>query len=450
MMRRIAAWIAGLMMALGAWGGSAQTPAQGQTRTMVAYAGAYAPDTVYSVNDMVSVANEFYLSLTGNNVGNAPGSSAAWALMSAGTGIAGPQGPAGVQGPAGATGAQGPAGPMGPMGPQGAPGATGATGPQGPAGPAGSDASLTPGVVPETRTLSVNHLKCINVFGGNSFTLFSAIGPGNVERIQIAASYSSDTPVASQAVITIAVDGQTYSAPLGLFMLWDGYQADDHVPGTKDLFVTKYLGVTAATSVSNEIVAGYRRIYIKYNTSINISVTVPPGPNIVWWTQVEYYPGIAPTGRYPATRNVFHMVTNPWARLGPNQTLQVLPAVSGAGELESIYFVSSAPGNVEPTWLEQNPQIWVDGTEFWYGGTEDFFGNQFYGDQFQGRADEYGIARDYQSAEPDYTTYWTAYRYFRESPMVFNQSLGMTWQNAPTGAGPAANVGTLAVYYTTQ
>ena len=112
--------------------------------------------------------------------------------------------------------------------------------------------------------------------------------------------------------------------------------------------------------------------------------------------------------------------------------------------------MSSSAGKVEPEWLEQNPHIAVDGTDFWYGGTEDFFGNQFYGDQFQGRTNEYGIARHYQSGAPDNTTYWTAYRYFEESPMVFNNSLGMAWQNAAADAGPVGKVGTLAVYYTTE
>ena len=85
-----------------------------------------------------------------------------------------------------------------------------------------------------------------------------------------------------------------------------------------------------------------------------------------------------------------------------------------------------------------------------YGGTEDFFGNQFYGNQFHGRTDEYGIARYFSSGVPDNTTYWSGYRYFRESPMIFNNSLAMTWSNPSAGSGPAAKVGSLGVYYTTQ
>jgi hypothetical protein len=318
----------------------------------------------------------------------------------------------------------------------------------GPAGPAG-------GEVRETRTLSVVELKSPPLVN-NGATLFSATGAGNVERIQFAMIYNDGNPTAAnlgaQTILTIAVDGNTYSCTLGMFLLWNGYATSDGVAATGDLFLTKYLGITNATSASNEIIGGYRRIYIKYNSSINISVKMPSAFGGGIYSQVDYYPGVAPVGRYPATRNVFHMVVNDWASstIAPNQVLTILPTVSGPGELESIYFVSSAPGQVEPGWLEQNPDIKVDGTDYRYGGTEDFFGNQFYADQFHGRTDEYGIARYYKSNPPDNTTYWTAYRYFRESPMVFTSSLGMIWTNTIAGSGPATQVGTLAVYYTTN
>ncbi|HUD23734.1 MAG TPA: DUF2961 domain-containing protein [Acidobacteriaceae bacterium] len=438
-------------------------PACAQTRTYVAYMGSYSAGTVYSLNDMVSLGSDFYISLMANNVDNSPETSASqWALFSSrdktavvtgatsATGPAGPagatgaQGPVGPMGPAGASGAQGAVGPMGPAGPVGAAGPMGLAGPLGATGPAG-------GAVAETRTMSVAYLKGYNLAGGSSLTLFAATGPGNVERIQLAGGYSagSPTPIAANTLLTIAVDGRSYSCTLGMFLLWNGYSTSDGAEATGDLFLSKYLGIANGTTDS---VSGYRRVYIKYNSSIQISITVPPGPGVVWWSQVDYYPGIAPAGRYTATRNVFHMVANDWAssNLAAGQVLTVLPTVSGPGELESIYFVSSAPGQVEPTWLEMNPDIAVDGSDYRYGGTEDFFGNQFYGDQFHGRADEYGIARYYKSSAPDNTTYWTAYRYFRESPMLFNTSLGMTWQNAAAGSGPATRVGTLAVYYTTN
>jgi hypothetical protein len=312
-------------------------------------------------------------------------------------------------------------------------------------------------VVQETRTLSVAHIKGYSVASGGSLTLFSATGPGNIERIQLAMQYNtgspSASPMGSNTVITIAVDGNTSSCTLGMFLLWNGYTTSDGSAATGDLFESKYLGITSGNSSGNATNSGYRRIYIKYNSSINISITVPStGTNAIAYSQVEYYPGVAPAGRFPATRNVFHMAVNDWAssNLAPNGTLTIIPLVSAAGELESVYFVSSAPGPVEPNWLEQNPAITVDGTSFRYGGTEDFFGNQFYGDQFHGRADEYGIARYFSSGPPDSTTYWSGYRYFKESPMIFNSSLAMTWNNESAANAPATRVGSLAVYYTTN
>jgi hypothetical protein len=414
-------------------------PARAQTRTFVAYAGSYSAGTVYNLNDMVSLGNDFYISLVADNVDNAPATNASrWMLVGAGGGVAG------------ATGATGATGAMGPMAPVGPAGATGAQGPTGATGAAGAA-----GEVAETRTLSVVALKSPPIVN-NKVTLLSATGAGNVERIQFAMMYNDGNPTAAnlgaQTIITIAVDGNTYSCTLGMFLLWNGYATSDGVPATSDLFLTKYLGITNATSASNEIIGGYRRIYIKYNSSIDISVKMPSAFGGGIWSQVDYYPGVAPAGRYTATRNVFHMVVNDWASstIAANQVLTVIPTVSGPGELESIYFVSSSPGQVEPGWLEQNPDIKVDGTDYRYGGTEDFFGNQFYADQFHGRTDEYGIARYYKSNPPDNTTYWTAYRYFRESPMLFNTSLGMIWQNGSGVGGAATQVGTLAVYYTTN
>ena len=168
--------------------------------------------------------------------------------------------------------------------------------------------------------------------------LFSATGPGNIERIQLAAGYNDGSPtganLGAETVITIAVDGRTFTAPLGMFLLWDGYATTDGATATADLFVTKYLGITSATSLSNETISGYRRIYIKYNSSIKISITNAPAGNILWYSQVEFYPGAAPAGRYPETRNVFHMAVNDWedSAVAPLQTVMVLPTVaSGRG-----------------------------------------------------------------------------------------------------------------------
>jgi hypothetical protein len=428
--------------------------AMAQSKTFVAYVGAYVSGTQYGLNDLVSVGDTFYISLEANNAGNAPAASSAyWAVV--GSGTAGPAGAAGATGPQGAMG-------FGASGPQGLQGPQGLTGAAGPAGPAGSGAggsgtggSGTGGVF-ETRMLTVAAVKGYPLAPGGSFTLLSATGAGSVERIQLAVTYSNGSPtvapIAAESTITIAVDGKTYSCSLGMFLLWNGYSTSDGTQATSDLFLTKYLGITNATSLSNQAVAGYRRIYIPYKSSISISVSAPSSATTTqyFYSQVEYYPGAAAAGLHPATRNVFHMAVNEWAgsSIAPSAALTLLPNVTGPGELESVYFVSSAPGPAWPGWLEIAPDITVDGTDFRFGGCEDFFGNQFYGTQYHGRADEYGIARYFNSVAPDNTTYWSAYRYFKESPMLFNSSLGITWQNATASSGSATRVGSLVVYYT--
>lgn len=96
--------------------------------------GAWSAESTYAGGDAASFGGSSFVSLTSNNISNAPNVSPQhWELI-AQQGDGGPEGPAG---PAGATGATGPSGPSGPAGPQGPPGADGAPGPAGPSGPAG-------------------------------------------------------------------------------------------------------------------------------------------------------------------------------------------------------------------------------------------------------------------------------------------------------------------------
>jgi hypothetical protein len=116
------------------------------------YQGAYSSEGNYALGDVVVFEGASYVSLTGFNVGQTPGVSAAsWGTLTAQgpTGAMGPQGVAGATGgqgllgpvgPPGSTGEQGAQGIAGEAGGQGIPGTTGAqglSGPMGPEGPAG-------------------------------------------------------------------------------------------------------------------------------------------------------------------------------------------------------------------------------------------------------------------------------------------------------------------------
>jgi collagen type VII alpha len=114
------------------------------------YQGAYSSAGNYALGDVVVFEGSSYVSLTGFNVGQTPGLSAAyWGILTTqgpagstgATGVAGPTGPQGALGPVGppgSTGAQGAQGIAGEAGAQGIPGTTGAQGLSGPMGPQGA------------------------------------------------------------------------------------------------------------------------------------------------------------------------------------------------------------------------------------------------------------------------------------------------------------------------
>jgi hypothetical protein len=99
--------------------------------------GGWQAAVTYHTNEVVTFANQTWISLQDNNTNRQPdGSPFYWELLAA-HGASGAPGATGAQGPAGATGAQGPKGDTGATGATGVTGATGAQGPQGPMGPMG-------------------------------------------------------------------------------------------------------------------------------------------------------------------------------------------------------------------------------------------------------------------------------------------------------------------------
>ncbi|WP_160115257.1 DNRLRE domain-containing protein [Bryocella elongata] len=117
---------AGATGAVGATGATGATGANGVNGTPgLTWRAVWSGATTYSANDAVLYNGSAYLSLSGNNSGNNPASSAAnWSLLAA-AGTAGTTGAAGAQGATGATGAAGPAGATGPTGATGSTGAAG-------------------------------------------------------------------------------------------------------------------------------------------------------------------------------------------------------------------------------------------------------------------------------------------------------------------------------------
>ena len=328
------------------------------------------------------------------------------------------------------------------------------------------------GNVTETRLLHVSTLESQSVGAGATQTIFSASGAGSVERIQFAnigdpASWQTST-------LTITVDSRVYTVPLGIFFLNYGY--DQTTPNSQN-FATKNLAISAASPVNINTTwpatpastccaynspefGGYRKIYIPYTSSISIVYTNASSNGTGIFTQVDYYPGTSPPGLHPATQNVFRMYVSPV--LGTTVaygTMQWLPTVTGAGQLESVYVyiqgiqTGATTGNGGlPTWLEGDPTIAVDSTTYQYGGTEDFFGCQFYCTGYETRVDEYGVGI-LGSALASTTSMTSFYRYFQQFPMIFSSSIAISSENGQSGQGaygpPSVQWTSLVVYYTT-
>ncbi|WP_035979757.1 collagen-like protein [Kozakia baliensis] len=121
------------------------------------YRGAWAANTTYAVDDVVTNAGSTYLVTTAftsgatfdaTNLATIAVSGAVGPQGEKGdsgaTGPTGPQGETGATGPAGTTGATGPVGPAGSQGEKGDTGATGAIGPAGPTGPQGAAGATGP------------------------------------------------------------------------------------------------------------------------------------------------------------------------------------------------------------------------------------------------------------------------------------------------------------------
>jgi hypothetical protein len=302
------------------------------------------------------------------------------------------------------------------------------------------------GVTRENRILRVaTNAEATSVAAGATFTLFSATGAGSVERVQLAVI--GDVPAQENSAITITVDGVSYAATTGVFFL-NQWQSDGGL-AAGDLFATKNIANTFSQVNGNPVngMGTYRKIYIPYYRSISITYTNASSASAALYSQVDYYAGAAPTGLHPATQNYFHMYTYPLTSLAQFSRITLLPSVAGPGQLDSIFLLTAGIAG-SPQWLEANPSLNIDDVPYAYGGTEDFFGGQYYFVELPVRTDEFGVARLGPGSHGNF--YTTMYRYFRDYPVVFHSSLSFNWANGQRGQGtpPTINAAANIVYYT--
>jgi hypothetical protein len=290
-------------------------------------------------------------------------------------------------------------------------------------------------------------------------------GPGNIDSIQLALGGFSATPVAMQtSTLKVYIDGShtpSLDTDLGTFYM-------SH--GAGPAFISNKVSMPFMDSTHGAW-GGNRKIFIPWTTSISIILhNSSTGVAGRVFSQVLYRLGTPTwTGLNPTRHKVFHSyaikccTTTNWlgtATLLPTQT------IAGLGVLDSITWYSNnnnggesgigfdGPAQVQPKWLEGDPNITVDSgfdtqNVVEYGGTEEFFHNQFYFWQTSPMTDEAG-GRKFNAGG---STHINAYRYFNESPVTFDHSLKIEFPvGSPyQGLGPSPtsiNWSSLVIWYT--
>lgn len=383
--------------------------------------GTYSGTATYAKGDVVSLSGGSYISLTDSNTGNAPATSTVqWQVLAT----------------------------------------------KGSAGTNGVDGTVWDNRVLRTQKVEGGQLR-------DDYEIFSDVGAGNVERVQLQWFSSPGAGSASESsLVSLIVDGVKYTMTVGIFLLTYGYEDGD---ASDDCFNTDTLGFNHGT--------GYtfiRKIFIPYKYSCRIALTyvagsIPaaydatatyavgsrvqynghtwvsnsgdaaghtPGVTGSWYTeyatfftQVEYRHGAVPSGLFPSTRNTFRCfdTTALNASSVPMlSTLTVVDGLTGPGELHSFFLAMKAPASRGASHLEGNPTITADGVANVFGGTEDFFSGGWYAWAKQ-RSGEWGIARNGLSTDSS-NYYWGCYRFWDgRMRYPFSSSLSVAWPVGQSG-----------------
>ena len=292
-------------------------------------------------------------------------------------------------------------------------------------------------------------------------------GPGNIDSIQLALAGFVANPV--HMLITslqVYIDGSptpSLDTDLGTFYM-------SH--GAGPAFISNKISMPFM-DFAHGVWGGNRKIFIPWATSISIKLhnsSKSIAANV--YSQVLYRLGPPTwTGLNPTRHQVFHSYSvKCCTKTTWNGTATLLPQITNSGAsqgvLDSITWYSSnnnggasgsglddPPTQVQPKWLEGDPKITVDSgfdtqNVIEYGGTEDFFHNQFYFWQTSPMTDEAG-GRKYNGGS---STHINAYRYFNESPVTFDKNLLIEFPvGGSQGLGPnPVNIiwSSLVIWYT--
>ncbi len=184
----------------------------------------------------------------------------------------------------------------------------------------------------------------------------------------------------------------------------------------------------AVTHYQNGEIGAYRRIMIPYSNGITISVINGSGTvGAQIYSQVYFYSGTPGPNVTGSRKKKFHMATTPFVTVSQFQPIDLVNTV-GRGQVEGLHMFVFKQTSGDPTWLEGDVTWTVDGVQMGNaGGTEDFFGGQYYWNQLQFGTDSWGVMKNGLFAGAYYAT--GMYRLFNKDPMIFDSSFKLTWHN---------------------
>jgi hypothetical protein len=278
--------------------------------------------------------------------------------------------------------------------------------------------------------------------------LANLTGPGTVDMIQLGLSGctgggNAGASVMLDSLLVIHIDEEApLTTDLGTFFV---------AHCETGVWACDRLGVTYFTRWTD---CGYfRRVMIPYNRHCVIElVNKSSVSSAIVFSQVYYYEGPTPGHLTGSRRHRFGWKWTPFTRVAPFRALDLLD-ITGRGVVDGIQLITAASGgNLPPRWLEGDPAFTIDGgAGNWHtGGTEDFFGTQFYGDQLHQTTDSWGMPTRKPIGGDQFCV--TMYRFFDHDPVIFNNSCKFTFTNGQQLQGdgmspPEVNVAALVSYY---
>ena len=312
----------------------------------------------------------------------------------------------------------------------------------------------------EDRLMQVSTVENVLLAAGGTAVLANVTsGPGNVEFIQLAVesagtgAVSDRSSLMADTTIRLTVDGVVLTpVPVGLFYLIYGTTPGNAPNPAPKTFLADDFAVPKYPTDNPPNFGAFRRLFIPFGVSCKIELI--NGSSVAGgyiYSQVQYRQGAIPLNLTGTRRKRFGMQVTTFTSLAAYQSLQLLN-VTGRGQLDSIQLFLFGPGS-SLSFLEGNPTLALDGNAQTWGGTEDFFGTQYYGSYITGAcSNAWGVPINtgiQVSNTPQ--TAWGGYRIFKRDPMIFNASAQFSIINGQSGEGasapPTINAAAVAFYH---